>query len=165
MSTAVKAAACLLIASALALPGGVAAQSRLGPADRRAVLSGIADLIERRYVSDDTGRTLAAELRRDAEGDRWADVTDPSAFATTLTSHLRERADDGHLGLSDSEKPLPDDAGSAERTFTAAQMDRDYGPQSNYGFEQGGASRATSATSICVSLRRRRPLARWPRPP
>ena len=135
MPAAAKLAVCLLLATAIVCPE-LRAQSPLGADDRRAVLAAVANLIEQRYVFEDVGRTLAAELRRAAAADRWSGISDPSLFAETLTAHLRERSRDGHLGLSYSEKPLPDDAESAERSYTAAEMERYYGAHLNYGFEQ-----------------------------
>jgi hypothetical protein len=112
------------------------AQTPLAAADRRAVLQATADLIERRYVIEATARALAEQLRRDASVDRWRDTSDPEAFAAAITAHLRSAADDGHLGLSYRATPLPEERETAERTYTAEEMDRWYGAHLNYGFEQ-----------------------------
>lgn len=114
----------------------VDAQTPLTAADRRAVLLGAADLIERRYVIEDAAPGLAEQLRRDATADRWRDTSDPEAFATAITAHLRSVSGDGHLGLSYRATPLAEEVDAAERTYTAEEMDRWYGPHLNYGFEQ-----------------------------
>ena len=120
----------------IGLAGRSEAQLRLGPDDRRDVVLRAADLIVERYVLEDVGRRVAAQLRRDAESDRWSNITDPAAFADALTAHLRAISSDGHLGLAYSAKPLPDDAENAERKYTSEEMERWYGAQLNHGFEQ-----------------------------
>ena len=112
------------------------AQQTITADDRKAVLLGAANLIEARYVLEDTARALAGQLRRDAAADRWRDTSDPEAFAAAVTAHLRAASADGHLGLSYRATPLAGDAEVAERTYTAEEMDRWYGPHLNYGFEQ-----------------------------
>jgi hypothetical protein len=136
MSPVGRCASMLFMLAGTVLAGSSEAQPRLTHEDRRAVLLDAADLIGNRYVLEDVGRTIAAQLRRDAESDRWSTITDPSAFADALTAHLRAISGDGHLALSYSAKPLPDDEESAERKYTAEEMERWYGAHLNYGFEQ-----------------------------
>lgn len=112
------------------------AQTPLTAADRRAVVLNAADLIENRYVIEDTARRLAEQLRRDATADRWRAESDPQSFAKAFTAHLRSASGDGHLGLSYSAAPLPEDVEAAERSYSAEEMERWYGQQINYGFEQ-----------------------------
>jgi hypothetical protein len=126
----------LLLAAATLWAVDVDAQTPLTAADRRAVLLRTADLIETRYVIEDTARSLAEQLRRDATADRWRDTSDPEAFAAAITAHLRSAADDGHLGLSYRATPLAEEVEAAERTYSAEEMNRWYGPHLNYGFEQ-----------------------------
>jgi hypothetical protein len=114
----------------------VHAQTPLTAADRRAVLLRTADLIEARYVLEDTARALAEQLRRDATADRWSDTPDPEAFAAAITAHLRAATGDGHLGLSYRAAPLVEEVEAAERIYSAEEMDRWYGAHLNYGFEQ-----------------------------
>jgi Peptidase family S41/N-terminal domain of Peptidase_S41 in eukaryotic IRBP len=132
----VRTGAGMLLAAATLLPVDVDAQTPLTAADRRAVLLGTADLIEDRYVIEDTARALADQLRRDATADRWRDKSDPEAFAAAITAHLRSASGDGHLGLSYRATPLTGEVVADERTYTAEEMDRWYGPHLNYGFEQ-----------------------------
>ena len=129
-------AASLLAVAATLLVVDVRAQTPLTAADRRAVLLAIADLVEARYVIEDTGRALSEQLRRDATDDRWREQFDPEAFATAITAHLRAASGDGHLGLSYRATPLPADDATAVQTYSAEEMDRWYGPHLNYGFEQ-----------------------------
>jgi hypothetical protein len=125
----------LLLAAAL-FTVDVDAQTPLTAADRRAVLLGAADLIERRYVIEDAAPRLAEQLRREATADRWRETSDPEAFAAAVTTYVRSVSGDGHLGLSYRATPLAEEVDAAERTYTAEEMDRWYGPQLNYGFEQ-----------------------------
>ena len=131
----VSGASVLLVAASL-LVVHVRAQGPLTANDRRAILLATADLVETRYVIEDTGRALSEQLRRDATADRWREETEPEAFAAAITAHLRSASGDGHLGLSYRATPLPAEDTSAERTHTAEEMDRWYGPHLNYGFEQ-----------------------------
>jgi hypothetical protein len=126
----------ILLAAATLWAVDVDAQTPLTAADRKAVLLRAADLIEARYVIEDTARALAEQLRRDAIVDRWGDTSDPEAFAAAITAHLRAASGDGHLGLSYRAKPLAEEVAAAERTYSAEEMDRWYGPHLNYGFEQ-----------------------------
>jgi hypothetical protein len=126
----------ILLAAATLWAVDVDAQTPLTAADRRAVLLRTADLIEARYVIEDTARALAEQLRRDATVDRWGVKSDPEAFAAAITAHLRSATGDGHLGLSYRAAPLAEEVEAAERTYSAEQMDRWYGPHLNYGFEQ-----------------------------
>ena len=51
-----------------------------------------------------------------------------------MTKRLREISGDGHLGLSYSEKALPEDGG--EVSFSAAEMEKYYGGHLNHGIEK-----------------------------
>lgn len=104
-------------------------------AERRAVVERAAELLEARYVLPDVGLALAEGLRRDAAADRWAGCADREAFAAALTEHLRTASGDGHLQVTFSATPVPDeDAGTA--AFTAEEEERFFGRRVNHGFEK-----------------------------
>jgi Peptidase family S41/N-terminal domain of Peptidase_S41 in eukaryotic IRBP len=113
------------------LVGHLSAAS-LSPNDRSEVVRSAARLIEERYVDPGRAQTIAGKLR-DAES-LWASVTDPQSFADAVTKWLREISGDGHLGLSYSEKVLPEQTG--EESFSAAEMEKYYGAHLNHGIEK-----------------------------
>jgi hypothetical protein len=108
------------------------AAAPLTASDRSEVIRNAAATIEKRYVDAAKGKQIAAALRR--AGPRWNGVTDGSQFAETVTQWLRQTSGDGHLGLSYSERPLPEDGG--EESFSAAEMDKWYGAHLNHGVEK-----------------------------
>ena len=99
--------------------------------DRAEVVANAASLIEQRYVDPTKARTIAASLRK--QGRSWT-TTDPQTFAEEVTEWLRRTTGDGHLGLSYSKDPIPEGAG--EGKFSAAEMEKWYGPQLNHGVEK-----------------------------
>src|SRR5688572_23150034 len=101
---------------ALALLVG-AAPPRLTDADRREVITNSARLIDTRYVDAKLGESLALRLR--AAEREWAAIDDPKMFADAVTQWLRRESGDGHLGLSYSGQPIPDQGG--ESSFSAAE--------------------------------------------
>jgi C-terminal processing protease CtpA/Prc len=61
-------------------------------------------------------------------------LEDPRQFARSVTEWLRQVSGDGHLGLSYSEAEIPADGGEA--SFSAAELEKYYGPQLNHGIEK-----------------------------
>ncbi len=120
----------LMSALLLFLAAPAMAQS-LTANDRAEIVANAASLIEQRYVDAAKARTIAASLRK--HGRNWT-TTDPEAFAEEVTEWLRRTTGDGHLGLSYSKDPIPEGAGEA--SFSAAEMEKWYGPQLNHGIEK-----------------------------
>jgi hypothetical protein len=120
----------LMSALLLFLAAPAMAQS-LTANDRAEIVANAASLIEQRYVDAAKARTIAASLRK--HGRNWT-TTDPEAFAEEVTEWLRRTTGDGHLGLSYSKDPIPEGAGEAN--FSAAEMEKWYGPQLNHGIEK-----------------------------
>lgn len=120
----------LMSALLLFLAAPAMAQS-LTAHDRAEIVANAASLIEQRYVDATKARTIAASLRK--HGRNWT-TTDPEAFAEEVTEWLRRTTGDGHLGLSYSKDPIPEGAGEA--SFSAAEMEKWYGPQLNHGIEK-----------------------------
>ncbi len=104
----------------------------LQPSDREEIIANSVDLLKARYVDPELGAQLASRLP-DASKE-WSDIHDAQDFATVMTNWLREASGDGHLGLSYSEAPIPEDDGDA--AFSQAEMERWYGAQLNHGVEK-----------------------------
>ena len=122
-----------LVATVLALLLAVPAAARdFSAAEQADVIRAAAALIEQRYVDPDRATGIAAELRRLARS-RPASM-EGEAFAQEMTGLFRSVSGDGHLGLSYSETPIPEDGGDAQ--FSAAEMAKWYGPQLNHGVEK-----------------------------
>lgn len=122
----------ILLALTLLLAPPTGGAVVLTPDDRSEIVRNAARLIEERYVDAGKAKRIAGELRR--AGSRWDDISDPQLFADTITKWLRETSGDGHLGLSYSEKALPEDTGEA--SFSAAEMEKYYGAHLNHGIEK-----------------------------
>jgi hypothetical protein len=114
------------------LPLNAAIAEPLTAADRQSVVENAARLLEARYVDEAAGRHLGRGLR--AALSRWANVTDPAAFAAAVTAWLRQASGDGHLGLSHSVQPIAESGG--EVAFSAGEMERWYGAHLNHGIEK-----------------------------
>lgn len=120
-----------LMSALLLFLGAPAMAQSLTANDRAEIVANAASLIEQRYVDAAKARTIAASLRK--HGRNWT-TTDPEAFAEEVTEWLRRTTGDGHLGLSYSKDPIPEGAGEAN--FSAAEMEKWYGPQLNHGIEK-----------------------------
>jgi hypothetical protein len=100
--------------------------------DRALVIRNAASLLEERYVKVEEGARLANELR--ASEALWQHISDGPTFAADVTTWLRERSGDGHLGLSYSATPIAEQQG--EVAFSKAEMERWYGAHLNHGVER-----------------------------
>jgi C-terminal processing protease CtpA/Prc len=123
--------ATLCCAASLAVPAAGAET----PAERRAVIERAAGLLETNYVYPDQGRSLARQIREEAQKGRWSDLDD-QAFSATVTRRLREISGDGHFSLDYSARELPPDSKAAEAGFSAGEFERWYGVGVNHGFEE-----------------------------
>lgn len=101
----------------------------LADPERADVVAKAAALIEERYVDGDEGKRIATNLIKA----KWT-ASEPRRFAEEVTVWLRRFSGDGHLGLSYSETPIPEDAGDAG--FSSLEMEKWYGPQLNHGIEK-----------------------------
>ncbi|WP_165357573.1 S41 family peptidase [Sphingosinicella sp. CPCC 101087] len=109
----------------------MAGATPLTPRDQAAILGATADLLRDRYVDAALGARVARQLP--GQTSRWADLTDPRAFASAVTEWLRHASEDGHLALAYSEQPIPE---GDTQAFTEAELDRFYGPKVNHGVER-----------------------------
>ncbi len=122
----------ILATLALCLAALPAPAQVVPPQEQVAVLHAAADLIEARYVDEGKARAIARALRRSDA--RWGTPLDAPEFARRATDLLRTISGDGHLGLSHSAKPIPEQGGEA--AFSAQEMERWYGPALNHGVEK-----------------------------
>jgi hypothetical protein len=116
----------------LAQPAAATAQP-LSRADREQVITNAARLLETRYVDPERGRSLAGALRRQAPA--WQGIGDRAAFAAAVSDWLRRESGDGHLALSHSATPIPDQP-DGEAAFNAEEMERWYGAHLNHGVQR-----------------------------
>jgi hypothetical protein len=72
----------------------------LDDATRRAVVDSVARVLERMYVSADTGRALGELLRRREREGGYASLSTAQAFASALTGDMRSMNGDRHLSVS-----------------------------------------------------------------
>ncbi|HZD52270.1 MAG TPA: hypothetical protein VE175_04435 [Woeseiaceae bacterium] len=101
-------------------------------AEQQKIIRAAADLIEARYVDAQKAREVSTALRDSME--QWRVARNGEAFAAEVTTLLRSLSRDGHLGLSYSPDPIPEEQGEA--AFSAAEMERWYGAQLNHGIEK-----------------------------
>jgi hypothetical protein len=116
----------------LLLPATAATAEVFDRAAQLEVINAAADIIESRYVDEDKAHEIAKVLR--LSEDRWKEPRNGISFAREATAFLRSISKDGHLGLSYSEKTIPQQDGDA--AFSAAEMERWYGPKINHGVEK-----------------------------
>jgi hypothetical protein len=102
------------------------------PEEQQAVIRSAADLIEARYVDAEKAHDIAEALRKSTG--QWRAPRDGATFASEATAFMRKVSGDGHLGLSYSANAIPQQDGDV--TFSAAEMERWYGPQLNHGIEK-----------------------------
>ncbi|KWV92826.1 S41 family peptidase [Erythrobacter sp. YT30] len=101
-------------------------------ADRAEIIDNAATLLRARYVDPELGAQLAQRLPKASQD--WQNISDPEEFGRVVTQWLREQSRDGHLGLSYSATPISEDSGEAD--YSAAEMERWYGPHRNHGVEK-----------------------------
>jgi C-terminal processing protease CtpA/Prc len=122
----------LALATLALLVAFPAAARDFSPGEQAEVIRAAAALVEQRYVDADKAVQIADAMRRLADERRRP--MEGQAFADEVTDRFRAVSGDGHLGLSYSEQPIPEDGG--ETQFSAAEMDKWYGPQVNHGVEK-----------------------------
>ena len=101
-----------------------------------AVVSRVADELERHYVDAETGRRLAAALRSRLGSGAYPASTAGEELARRVTADLRAASGDGHLGLEYSAAPIPEEDRAAAEELDRRDRIRYYGPQLNFGFQR-----------------------------
>ncbi|HEV2567932.1 S41 family peptidase [Sphingomonas sp.] len=117
-----------------AISAGSAPARPIDAAERRAIITGAAQLIEDRYVYADRGQEFAKQLRAAAARDIFRSATDTEAFAQAFTDHLMVLSKDGHFSVDYREEPEAS-TDSAGADFVAAELEKWYGRGVNHGFE------------------------------
>jgi len=90
---------CLFVATAALTGAWAVSDGPVTPAERTVVVQRAADELERGYVFADIGRNMAEHLRRRLVDGAYEAMSDPQAFAETLTRDVRTVNDDGHLRI------------------------------------------------------------------
>ena len=92
----------------------LAAQQRSDPAPaaldstiRATVIDGAIDHMRRAYIFAEVAEKMAAALKARAANNEYDRITDPKAFAETLTTHLQEVSRDKHLRIIYDPEGLP----------------------------------------------------------
>jgi C-terminal processing protease CtpA/Prc len=124
----------------IAAPGiaAVVAQQRPAPSTldattKTAVIDGAIEHMQRAYIFADVAEKMAADLRKRAAQQEYEGITDPRAFAQTLTEHLQAVSRDKHLRILFEPDGLPQ-----RRQPTAEERERQLAEQRrrNFGFER-----------------------------
>jgi hypothetical protein len=98
----------------------------LSSSDRGTIVDSLARMVERLYVSADTGRLIAAHLRERAQAGAYDKLARTTDLAVVLTRDLRAINSDGHLAV---DRPPPPPTAGAGRGADPAKND-------NYNFER-----------------------------
>jgi retinol-binding protein 3 len=124
----------------VALPAASAQRQPDGPdktidaAERKAVIDGALDKINKNYVFPEVAKKMEAAVRdRQAKGEYDA-ITSGQEFARTLTTHLREVCKDKHLGVRFFPKPFPKREGGPSPA--EEERGRQMAALRNYGFKK-----------------------------
>jgi C-terminal processing protease CtpA/Prc len=127
----------LVAAVVVACASGTHAQpapAAIDAATRQQVIDGAIDHMRRGYIFEDVAAKMAAALRAHAKAGAYDAMTSGDAFATLLTTHLREVSHDKHLrilynpaGIAGAQPPTTDE----ERARRAAAERR-----GNYGLHR-----------------------------
>lgn len=123
----------VLAAMLVAVAGSVSA-APVDETEQRAALRESIELIATRYVGVDHVDEVVSELRK-MEGETLLRI-EGADFARMVTERLRRVSGDGHLGLSYSEEPIPDQAEDAQPLTLNDDFERWYGAGVNNGVER-----------------------------
>lgn len=104
----------------------------LDAATRTAVVEGAIEHMVRAYIFEDVAHKMAAALRTRAGDGAYDAITDPKAFAQTLTQDLQAVSRDKHLRIIYDPKGLPQRAGGPTPEERARQLAAERGR--NFGF-------------------------------
>lgn len=83
------------------------APSTIDATTRKAVIDGAIEHMQRAYIFEDVAEKMAADLRRRAANNEYDSITDPAAFARTLTEHVQGVSRDKHLRIIFAPDGLP----------------------------------------------------------
>lgn len=105
--------------------------------DRDTVVAAIIEHLRYDYVDAEVGETAAKRLEERWTGGSLAHLHNGESLAMELSQWLQEITGDGHLNVEFSPTPLELSADDNER-FAAAQMEKYYGADINFGVQQVG---------------------------
>jgi hypothetical protein len=117
-------------------PAGNPPDMAIDAATRATVVEGLIKLLNENYVFPETAAKMEKALRDHQEKKDYDQITSPTAFAETLTSHLQEISHDKHLRVRYSIRPLPPESANREPTPEQEAQFRDMMRITNCGFEK-----------------------------
>src|SRR5689334_20277089 len=79
----------------------------LDAAAREAVIAGLLERLEARYVFPDVAAQMAAAIHAHQDAGDYADITSAAAFCERLTADMQAVSHDKHLHIWHSATPLP----------------------------------------------------------
>ena len=88
-----------------------AAPQALDAAARAQIIDGAIDHMRRAYIFEDVAEKMAAAVKTRAANKEYDTLTEPKAFAETLTHHLQEVSKDKHLRIIYNPDGLPQRGG------------------------------------------------------
>ena len=111
-----------------------AAPQALDAAARAQIIDGAIDHMRRAYIFEDVAEKMAAAIKAHAASREYDTITDPKAFAETLTRHLQEVSKDKHLRIIYNPEGLPQRGGPPTAEDRARNLAEER--RRNFGFQK-----------------------------
>jgi retinol-binding protein 3 len=108
--------------------------SKIDASARAAIITGAIEHMQRAYIFADIAEKMAADLRRREANKEYDQVSDPKAFADTLTRDLQAVSHDKHLRILYDPSGLPQRSGPPSAEDRARQLAEER--RRNFGFER-----------------------------
>lgn len=103
---------------------------------RKEIIDGALKALHENYIFPEIARQMEQAVRSRMKKKEYDNITDPGAFANTLTAHLQEVSRDKHLRVSFSREVLPKRDHPREETPEERERQRAFAAARNYGFEK-----------------------------
>lgn len=103
---------------------------------RKEVIAGALQALNENYIFPEVARQMEQAVRGRMKKKEYDNITDPGAFANTLTAHLQEVSRDKHLRVSFSREVLPKRDHPRQETPEERERRRAFAAARNYGFEK-----------------------------
>ncbi|MCL4706792.1 S41 family peptidase [bacterium] len=103
---------------------------------RKEIIDGALKALHKNYIFPEIARQMEQAVRSRMKKKEFDNITEPGAFANTLTAHLQEVSSDKHLRVSFSREVLPKRDHPREETPEERERRRAFAAARNYGFEK-----------------------------
>ncbi|NUM79109.1 S41 family peptidase [candidate division KSB1 bacterium] len=103
---------------------------------RKEVIEGALQALNENYIFPEVAGQMEQSVRGRMKKKEYDNITDPGAFANTLTAHLQEVSRDKHLRVSFSREVLPQRDHPRQETPEERERRRAFAAARNYGFEK-----------------------------